>query len=256
MKASKLVYKQVNFFSLKPDIATNLSGKSYLFPTPFTIRLAIISNIASRMGFDYLEKLFNEIKNLEIIITEPEKVVISKSIRKIQKPKRKKTSKEADETKSDDLDNNENGDLFNPAISSIEYVRWHGNLTIVAVTENSEIIKSLFETNYFGKRSGFVQCIELSEIDMNNTSPVSYGFPVFYKEMAEDSEINDFNYFSAVKKKTDIRTLKRIYLNMTPVYGNNNYLLFEKNKEISTPDKDSNKEHPLIQSENLFEDAL
>ncbi|MBV9258218.1 MAG: hypothetical protein JO215_09385 [Ktedonobacteraceae bacterium] len=160
-------YLPVSFFSLKPAGATSSGGKTLLIPTPFAIKMALLSSVIRSRGLAEGERLFPLLRNLPLSLEPPETILVMKSFSKIRRELKDKNNAEkaqkARERKEYPLQ---------PTIAYREYVRYQGSLRLAcqlpAESELAEILpEALMQINYLGKRGGFFQILQPPGVETN-----------------------------------------------------------------------------------------
>ena len=158
-------YLPVSFFSLKPANATSSGGKTLLIPTPYAIKMALLSSVIRSRGLVEGERLFPFLRDLALSLEPPETILVMKSFSKIRRELKDKNNAEkaqrAREKKEYPLQ---------PTIAYREYVRYQGPLRLACQlpdeSELSEILPdALMQINYLGKRGGFLQIMERPSVE-------------------------------------------------------------------------------------------
>lgn len=168
-------YLPVAPFSLKPAAATSSGGKTLLAPTPYAIKMALLDAAIRTRGLPEGERLFPALRDLSIALALPPDLVVMKGFSKIRRPVESKEAKKTDETqeafearkREREAERLERGQY--PLYSTIayrEYVYYREpfQLAIAArtgATLPDELPHLLMSINYFGKRGGFFQVMEL-----------------------------------------------------------------------------------------------
>lgn len=156
-------YLPVSFFSLKPAGATSSGGKTLLIPTPYAIKMALLTSIIRSRGLVEGERLFPLLRDLALFLEPPETILVLKSFSKIRRELKDKNNAEkaqkARERKEYPLQ---------PTIAYREYVKYQGPLRLACqIAEESELREmlptALMQINYLGKRGGFFQIMERPE---------------------------------------------------------------------------------------------
>ncbi len=172
-------YIPTSLFSFKDIKATNTAATSLLFPTPFGVKMALISEAIQKFDLEKGKMIFNLIKNKKIKYYLPQEAVVNKTFGRIN-----------------DLRNKVG--RSKPAYR--EYVFLKGSLKIsINIKEQSKaeikLLKKLFiGINYFGKKGSFMQFKSFNITDELN--------PNYLKLMDED-EIS-FEYKSIIQFTEDI----------------------------------------------------
>jgi hypothetical protein len=146
-----------SLFSLRPALATASGAQSLLVPTPFAIKMALVSNTIQLFGLELGSQVWPTIRDAEIALDLPEVVIVNKTFIKIQRPTRfnQKNIDEFNQVLNDGLY------PFNPTIAFREFVQFENKLGVaikILDSQYDEIISSAFKhISYFGKRGGFWQ---------------------------------------------------------------------------------------------------
>ncbi len=153
-------YLPVSFFSLRPAGATSSGGQTLLVPTPFAIKMALLSAAIRSRGRQEGERLFPFLRDLALSLEPPEDLIIVKSFGKIRRELKDKSNAEkaarARERKEYP---------FQPTIAYREYVNYRGSLRLACeLPQESPLApllpELLMQLNYLGKRGGFFQITE------------------------------------------------------------------------------------------------
>ncbi len=153
-------YLPVSFFSLKSAGATSSGGKTLLIPTPFAIKMALLSAILRSRGQAEGERLFPFLRDLTIALEPPETILVMKSFSKIRRELKDKSNAEkaqrAREKKEYPLQ---------ATIAYREYVNYQGVLRLACQFADGNgledlLAEALMHINYLGKRGGFLQIAE------------------------------------------------------------------------------------------------
>lgn len=157
------VYRPTALFSLKDSNATNAGAKALLLPSPYAIKMAIISRAISYGGVDFCknETLFNYIRDTRISYFISGGYCVNNYLVKIRKPSSTTTS----------------------TVRFREYVFQQKDLEIIFDVKDLNakefLQRFLYTINYFGKRGCFFQFVEYKEVpstpnvlqfDVNNLS--------------------------------------------------------------------------------------
>lgn len=170
-------YLPVAPFSLKPAAVTSSGGKTLLVMTPYAIKMALLDVAIRTLGLPAGEELFPHLRDLSISIAPPKDILVFKTFSKIWRPVESKDSKKPSETQEEfDLriqeklaGKMERGQYpFYSTISFREYVSYREPFQIAFRAPDTEdlpqaLSRLLCGINYFGKRGGFVQIIELPQ---------------------------------------------------------------------------------------------
>jgi hypothetical protein len=170
-------YLPVAPFSLKPANATSSGGKTLLAPTPYAIKMALLDVALRTLGRAEGEHLFPSLRDLAIAIDLPRELVVMKGFSKIRRPVESKDSQKKDETREEfearvrkkEVARMELGQY--PLYSTIayrEYVYYRDPFSLAFALPDESILQTtlahlLARINYFGKRGGFVQLLEMPQ---------------------------------------------------------------------------------------------
>ncbi|GCF11252.1 hypothetical protein [Dictyobacter arantiisoli] len=153
-------YQPVSFFSLRPANATSSGGKTLLVPTPFAIKMALLSTAIQSRGLAEGERLFPFLRDLDLFLEPPQELIILKSFSKIRRELKDKNNPEKAQRARDEKEF-----PLQPTIAYREYVNYRGSLQLACQLDESnplvEILPDLLlQINYLGKRGGFLQILE------------------------------------------------------------------------------------------------
>ena len=168
-------YLPVAPFSLKPANSTSSGGKTLLAPTPYSIKMALLDVALRTLGLAEGERLFPLLRDLAIAIDLPHDLVVMKGLSKIRRPVESKDAQKKEETREEfearlrekEAARNELGQY--PLYSTIayrEYVYHRDPFTLALAIPDAPAFAQtltylLARINYFGKRGGFVQLLEI-----------------------------------------------------------------------------------------------
>ena len=150
-------YLPVSFFSLKPASATSSGGKTLLIPTPYALKMALLSSIIRSRGVAEGKRLFPLLRDLSLSLEPPEDILVMKSFSKIRRELKEKNNPEkaqrARERKEYPMQS---------TIAYREYVKYEGSLRLACQLSPESILSewlpdALTQINYLGKRGGFLQ---------------------------------------------------------------------------------------------------
>lgn len=139
-------YQASSLFSLKPATATASGGRTLLVPTPFAVKMALLSAACRVIGEDAAAAAWNSWLGREqvALLPAPEVVVNNTFIRILRPPKRPQP-----------------GQPFQRTIAYREYAQLVGDFGLglhVETTEQAEQVRRWFaHVNYIGKRGSFIQ---------------------------------------------------------------------------------------------------
>jgi hypothetical protein len=150
-------YMPVALFSLKPASATSSGGKTLLCPTPFALKMSLLDAVMRIRGLSAGESMWRDIRDLHIRLHLSHPIAVINTFTKIVRPKKNGPS--------DDVGTG----LQTPLGSTIayrEYVSYGGPIGIALQTMEgtqlpTELTDLLFQINYFGKRGGFMQLLDM-----------------------------------------------------------------------------------------------
>jgi hypothetical protein len=152
-------YLPVSFFSLKPALATSSGGKTLLIPTPYAIKMAMLSAVIRSRGLAEGERQFPFLRDLPLCLEPPETIVVMKSFSKIRRELKEKSNAEKAQKAREKKEY-----PMQPTIAYREYVNYQGSLRLacqVADEPQGQFLSDLLmQINYLGKRGGFLQIIE------------------------------------------------------------------------------------------------
>lgn len=175
----EIEYVPTSLFSFKDIKATNTAATSLLFPTPFGVKMALISEAIKEFDLEKGKEIFELIKDKEIKYNLPEEAVVNKTFGRIN-----------------DLRNR----IGRSKPAYREYVYFNGSLKLAISTDEMsqkkiDLLKSLFvRINYFGKKGSFMQFKTLNLKDNLNDN---------YLKLMSDGEI-DFEFKSIIQQTEDI----------------------------------------------------
>lgn len=135
-------YLPTSLFSFKDINATNTAATSLLIPTPFGVKMGLISCCIQEYNLEKARYLFEKIKEKEVKYKLPEEAVVNKTFGRIN-----------------DLRNK----IGRSKPAYREYVYFNGELKIALDInglndEQLGLLKGLFiRINYFGKKGSFMQ---------------------------------------------------------------------------------------------------
>ncbi len=158
-------YQAVSFFSLKSAGATSSGGKTLLVPTPFAIKMALLSAAIHRYSRAEGERLFPFLRDLDLYLEPPEDIVVMKSFSKIRRLLKDKSNPEKAQKARE-----EKNYPLQSTIAYREYVNYQGGMLRLAcqLTEQNPLFallpELLLQINYLGKRGGFLQITNLPDV--------------------------------------------------------------------------------------------
>lgn len=150
-------YLPVSFFSLKPAGVTSSGGKTLLVPTPFSIKMALLSAAMYSRGREEGERLLPFLRDSSLYLEPPEEILVLKSFSKIRRELKDKTNPEKAQRARERKEY-----PMQPTIAYREYVSYTGILRLACqIQDDSPLVpllpELLTQINYLGKRGGFLQ---------------------------------------------------------------------------------------------------
>lgn len=158
-------YLPTALFSLKDSQATNAAGKTLLVPSPYAIKMALLDVAARWQGVEFAQQVFSWLKPLEIRQSPPQYACVTNAFIKIQRPPKTPETLEP----------------FKPTIAFREYAQFYGELRLgfetssLSSTQLEQLQGLLLRINYFGKRGGFMQLLNFSELENLDASFTTFG---------------------------------------------------------------------------------
>ena len=227
-------YEPTSMFSLKISEATNAAGKSLFFPSPYSIKMALINAICTYDSIDSAIQKFDLIKKLMFEYYLPDYLVINNCFLRILQSPHSETLKKFPHL---------------PFISTVafrEYIYFSGEIKLAFTSkinfENEDLsfLKKYFaKINYFGKRGCFFQFKDFSDMPIENLDK-NYSRLLSDKEYFQDSrpkilcKIDDFGEKSTFFKvsnysneKTD-RVSKILCLPFKVIRANKNFTIIKR----------------------------
>ena len=152
-------YLPVSFFSLKSAGATSSGGKTLLIPTPYAIKMALLSNAIRSRGIEEGKRLFPLLRDLSLYLEPPETILVMKSFSKIRRELKEKSNPEKAQRAREKKEY-----PMQPTIAYREYVSYTAPIRLTCQTTEDgagEFLPDLLmQINYLGKRGGFLQILE------------------------------------------------------------------------------------------------
>lgn len=143
-------FEAATLFSLKMSSATSSGGKTLLVPTPFAIKMALLDAACRTRGVKEAEKVWTQIRDLNIALKPTPRVVVTNLFQKMLRPRRGESNL-----------NDPDAGPFQKTIGYREYAQWDGALAMAfeatAQRESEWLVELLMNVNYLGKRGGFLQ---------------------------------------------------------------------------------------------------
>jgi hypothetical protein len=208
----EVIYSPTSLFSLKSSSATNSAGKSLLSPSPYSVKMALLSAIITYESLEMAEDSFTLIRGLEMLFALPESIVVNNCLIRILKDNDKISKEEKIENP------------YKNTVAFREYVYLDNDIKIAlsvdsenqTLEQDVDFLKKWFmHINYFGKRGCFFQYKSAEIVDeIDNSiycSPIDKNFkPGVYLQMDDVDPKADFdsmNNYSPNKAKR----ISRIY---------------------------------------------
>ena len=218
MSKFSVIYRPTTLFSLRDSNATSSGAKSLLLPSPYSIKMAIISKAISFDGVDFNcdRELFGFIRDAKISYHIQGDYCVNKCCVKIQKKR--------------------GNDPFIPSIAFREYVFMNSDIEVIfeVDSENAKefLMRYLHTINYFGKRGCFFQFIEykhdpskpnVCEFNVNNC--LTSGILQEYDDFNDSFSFDSVNIYSSVK--TIVRNRQILVLPVTNTGASKSYSCYE-----------------------------
>lgn len=150
-------YLPVSFFSLRPAGVTSSGGKTLLIPTPFSIKMALLSAAICSRGIKEGERLFPFLRDSALYLEPPAEIMVLKSFSKIRRELKDKANPEKAQRARERKEY-----PMQPTIAYREYVSYTGTFRLACQIPDDSPLASLLpellmQINYLGKRGGFLQ---------------------------------------------------------------------------------------------------
>lgn len=150
-------YLPVSFFSLKPAGVTSSGGKTLLIPTPFSIKMALLSAAICSRGMQEGERLFPFLRDSALYLESPQEILVLKSFSKIRRELKDKANPEKAQKAREKKEY-----PMQPTIAYREYVSYTGSFRLACQLDAASPLAALLpellmQINYLGKRGGFLQ---------------------------------------------------------------------------------------------------
>jgi len=162
-------YLPVSFFSLRAAGATSSGGKTLLVPTPYSIKMALLSAAICSRGILEGERLFPFLRDSALYLAPPEEIMVLKSFSKIRRELKDKTNPEKAQRARERKEY-----PMQPTIAYREYVSYTGAFRLACQIQDDSPLAGvlpelLMQINYLGKRGGFLQI--MSQPQVSATQP-------------------------------------------------------------------------------------
>lgn len=234
-------YQPTSFFSLRPCTATTSGGKSLIVPTPFAIKMALLDVAIRTQGLERGRLLFPTIRDLEIAVQVPERIVVNNTFARILRVKEVKT-KASEKEAAFARAKAEHQWPFQRTIAFREYVQFGGPLRLAfrgMLPEN--LTPLLVQVNYLGKRGGFIQLVQYPKTSEHLpsgftmlTEGVNGAFPLGTLQMVDDcgpsltfSRANVYESGKKIRMGKD-RIVHHVVLACRPVRSSRGFTLYER----------------------------
>ena len=146
-------YQPTTLFSLKPSWATSSGGKSLLSPSPYAIKMALLDVLIRTAGIAVAEPAWPWLRDLQISIDLPKKIMVTNLFAKILRRRRGKAAP-----------GTADAGPYQRTIGYREYVYYPAPIRLaVGVTDAKNVptlTDLLLQISYLGKRGGLVQLLE------------------------------------------------------------------------------------------------
>lgn len=236
-------YQPTSLFSLRPYTATTSGGKSLIVPTPFAVKMALLDVAIRTQGLARGQELFPALRDLQVAVRLPQRIVVNNTFAKILRLKEVKT-KASDKETAIARAVAERQWPFQKTIAFREYVQFGGPLVLAFQRMSLEdLIPLLLQINYLGKRGGFIQLLRLPEMAKELpasftmlTEGVNGTFPLGVLQMVDDcgpsltfdkANVYDRNRKSQIKLGKD-RIFHHVVLPHRPARSSRGFTLYER----------------------------
>jgi hypothetical protein len=149
-------YEAATLFSLKLSSATASGGKTLLVPTPFAIKMALLDAACRVMGVTEAERLWPQMRDLQVAIRPAAATVVTNLFQKVLKPNRNPPPPGSPDAGP-----------FQRTIAYREYAQLFGALGLALGWQADQPITwldtLLINVNYLGKRGSFMQLTKAPE---------------------------------------------------------------------------------------------
>ncbi len=156
-------YQPVALFSLKSALATSSGGKTVLAPTPFALKMGLLSAAIRMNGRDAGQALFPLLRDLHVALRLPQRLVVVNSFGKVRRPWEAPKQAGADKGAAEARARSKGTFPWNTTIAYREYVQFDGPLAFAfalgqGASAGLDAVAALAPClNYIGRRGGFVQ---------------------------------------------------------------------------------------------------
>ena len=199
----------IPFFSLKHSHATSKYGSSHLLPTPYTVKMGVLSAAFCFNDNQYAREIFDIIKGLEIQFRPPSEIIVNKTLIKVFQEEKNKQKR-----------------LITPMVQTVvfrEFVYFSTdieiaiNISILKDQQVNELAKLLPIVRIFGKNDSFFQFSDYQFLDELNKEFSVNGEKIPNKGMI--IWVDDFTEKSL--KDNDLFEKVLVYSNKTLTFGPN-----------------------------------
>lgn len=157
-------YLPVSFFSLRAAGATSSGGKTLLVPTPYSIKMALLSAAICSRGIKEGERLFPFLRDSALFLAPPEEIIVLKSFSKIRRELKDKANPEKAQKARERKEY-----PMQPTIAYREYVSYTGAFHLACQVQDENPLVAvlpelLMQINYLGKRGGFLQVMSQPQV--------------------------------------------------------------------------------------------
>jgi len=217
-------YKFASTFSYRIPYFSSSYALSAPAPSPSTIKLALVATTINRTGdIEKGKKLFEEIRNSNVTVELPDKIVLFKAFMKRLKKKRQEKG-------------------FERTFGIREYILFDGSLGIYVDAEKDsadEISEALRNIQYFGSSDSICFCIEKATTEPALEKCIHLcaekketlrenGVVFLLSDFSETATFEDVNPFSGKKMKKGTITLKPYLFPIRVVKKDRNCTIYQR----------------------------
>lgn len=150
-------YESTALFTLKPATATASGGRTLPVPTPFAIKMALLSTVYTAEGAAAAPSVWNWLNLCRVALRPAARLVVNNTFMKVLRPRRNPA-----EAGSADAG------FFQRTITYREYAFLDGPFGIALEVQTDQQAESLIGwlacINYLGKRGGFIQLQQVPQV--------------------------------------------------------------------------------------------